>query len=136
MPAWYRNEQVKLPGPINIYGARHVLLFVRGCADHRRCKHLRFEFPLSNHNTNTDYCYHIAELCQRVPSYMNKQRSLATVRLFLESQHLRLAARYTLKVNSAYEGKMVKKWARRTSVESGAHRPHWLRYSLQRIQVV
>ena len=61
----YRPEQLRLKifGPICIYSAAHSLLLLRGCADHRICKTLRFLYVLIHQQRPVDYLYHIAELC-------------------------------------------------------------------------
>ena len=69
-----RNEQIRqgMVGPVLIYRPSSVLLFLRGCADHRICRVLSVETLLGYQNKSLDYCYHLAELCIHFPSYQGK----------------------------------------------------------------
>ena len=86
--------------------------------------------------TPLDYCYHLADLCEHFPAYQAKVRALASIRIFLESQHQKLASRYTVKVISTYEAKNIRSWAKTSILQFGTHRPNWTRYTLNKLQVV
>lgn len=53
----YRNGQLHpgCLGPINLYRATHVLLFVKACSDHRVCKKVSFNTLLACHGETIDY---------------------------------------------------------------------------------
>ena len=134
----YRQEQVRVgtSGPINIYATPSAILFIRGCADLRTCRNLCFNRLLHTVGKSIDYCYHLAEICNRFPTYQCKVRALSNIRNYLESHHQKLGARYTLKVTSTYHAPSIKAWAKRTVVQSGGLRPNWTRYTLARLQTI
>ena len=111
---FYRMEQGKLgaKGPINVYSPSNILLFIRGCADPKVCKKLKFGTLLQQHGKTLDYCYWIAEMCVHLPTYQLKERATACINLFLAENHLVLTSRYSSKVESTYQAKAIKDWAK------------------------
>ena len=134
----YRREQLqlKLIGPIFIYARPQLLLYLRACVDHKLARTILLIPLLRSHDKNADYLYHVVEMCQHFPSYQNKQRSISTIRKFLESVHYTLPIRITLKAQPSYPVTQVRKWATKQIKDAGTGRPHWKAYVIARIQVI
>ena len=80
----YRDEQIRygLCGPILIYQMKCSILFLKGCSDHRIYKTLSLGSFLDYAGKPLDYCFHLAEMANFIPSYQGETRAFTFIQDF------------------------------------------------------
>ena len=107
----YHTEQLRrgFPGPLFLYSASRILLFLRVYGDHKLRKWLCFERFLPCLQTTLGFCFHLADLCCHLSAYQVNVRALCTIKTVLKLNHLRLANRFTIRTLSAYDSTAIRR---------------------------
>lgn len=121
---------------LDIYLPSNLLIFIGACGYHKTARTVSIAILLKRHGETPDFCYFLADMCDLMPTYLWKQRSLAVVKHFLKQLHLPLLNRYAIKVQADQDIVAVRKWCNECISQAGMHRPHWSKHVISRMRVV